>query len=118
MLKVCRVFKVGTPFDRVWRNQFFLNGSLQSKPTFPETKKCKESLSPFFSGSAIRRVVPIPDLKKLSIFLKVVRNQVDQSSKVGIKKEEEEEEEGKGHLWIFSLLIRSYITASRLIWIP
>lgn len=68
-----RIFRVGTPFDRVWHNNIFLTGSLQSKETLPETKKRKEFLSPFFSKSAIQRLEPILHRQKLIKFLSTVQ---------------------------------------------
>ena len=64
-----RIFRVGTPFERVWHDNPFLTGSLQSLTTLAETKKRKEFLSPFFGKAAIVRVEPFLHRKKLLIFL-------------------------------------------------
>ncbi|KAH7384477.1 cytochrome P450 [Pyrenochaeta sp. MPI-SDFR-AT-0127] len=64
-----QIHRVGTQFDRVWHDNPFLTGSLQSKITLAETRKRKEFLSPFFSKSAISRVEPVLHRKKLVQFL-------------------------------------------------
>ncbi|KAF2739714.1 cytochrome P450 [Polyplosphaeria fusca] len=68
-----QVFRVGTPFERVWHNNPFLTGSLQSKETLQETKKRREFLSPFFSKSAILKVEPFLHAQKLSLFLSTLQ---------------------------------------------
>lgn len=60
---------MGTPFTRIWHDNPFLSGSLQSKVTLAETKKRKEFLSPFFSKAAISQVEPALHRKKLVQFL-------------------------------------------------
>ncbi|KAF2468547.1 cytochrome P450 [Lindgomyces ingoldianus] len=64
-----QIFKVGTPFDRVWHDNPFLTGSLQSLTTLTETRKRKEFLAPFFSKAAILRVEPYLHRQKLTQFL-------------------------------------------------
>lgn len=69
LLTVSRIFRVGTPFARVWHDNPFLTGSLQSLTTLAETKKRKEFLNPFFSKAAIVRVEPFLHRQKLALFL-------------------------------------------------
>ncbi|CAO2655658.1 Nn.00g044610.m01.CDS01 [Neocucurbitaria sp. VM-36] len=64
-----QIYRVGTPFTRVWHDNPFLTGSLESKTTLPETKKRREFLNPFFSKAAISRVEPHLHRKKLVQFL-------------------------------------------------
>ncbi|ORX95133.1 cytochrome P450 [Clohesyomyces aquaticus] len=64
-----QIFKVGAPFDRVWHDNPFLSGSLQSLTTLSETKRRKEFFNPFFSKAAILRVEPYLHRQKLSQFL-------------------------------------------------
>ena len=78
-----RIFRVGTPFERVWHNNPFLTGSLQSKTTLAETKKRKEFLSPFFSKAAIIRVEPFLHRQKLSLFLDTLRNAAQANNQQG-----------------------------------
>lgn len=70
------IFRVGTPFNRIWHNNPFLTGSLQSLATLPETKRRKEFLAPFFSKSSITRVEPYLHRKKLAQFLAAVKHAV------------------------------------------
>jgi hypothetical protein len=65
----CRIFRVGTPFARIWHDNPFLTGSLQSLTTLAETKKRKEFLSPFFGKAAIVRAEPFLHRRKLALFL-------------------------------------------------
>lgn len=60
---------MGTPFERIWHNNPFLTGSLQSKTTLAETRKRKEFLAPFFSKATITRVEPFLHRQKLATFL-------------------------------------------------
>ncbi|KAF2116138.1 cytochrome P450 [Lophiotrema nucula] len=64
-----QLFKVGSRFDRIWHDNPFLSGSLQSKETLPETKARKEFLSSFFSKAAILKVEPYLHRQKLTQFL-------------------------------------------------
>ncbi|KAL1594526.1 hypothetical protein SLS60_010286 [Paraconiothyrium brasiliense] len=64
-----QIFRVGTPFRRIWHDMEFLNGSLQSKETLPETKARREFLSPFFSKAAILRSEPFLHRQKMAKFL-------------------------------------------------
>jgi cytochrome P450 len=66
---VRRIFHVGTPFTRIWHDMEFLNGSLQSKTTLPETKSRREFLAPFFSKVAILRSEPYLHRQKMTKFL-------------------------------------------------
>ena len=69
-----RIHRVGTPFDRIWHDIVFLNGSLQSKITLSETKKRREFLSPFFSKAAILRSEPFLHRQKMLKFLSTLDN--------------------------------------------
>jgi cytochrome P450 len=60
---------VGTQFDRIWHDNPFLTGSLQSLETLPKTKKRRDFISPFFSKAAISRVEPSLHGRKLVQFL-------------------------------------------------
>lgn len=64
-----RLHRVGSKFDRIWHDNPFLSGSLQSKTTISETKKRREFLSPFFSKAAISRAESDLHGQKLQIFL-------------------------------------------------
>ncbi|KAJ4359692.1 uncharacterized protein N0V89_000248 [Didymosphaeria variabile] len=64
-----QIFRVGTPFKRTWLDMEFLNGSLQSKETLPETRARREFLSPFFSKAAILRSEPFLHRQKMTKFL-------------------------------------------------
>ena len=64
-----QIFRVGTPFDKVWHNATIFDGSIQSMETLPEAKKRKEFFSTFFSKSAIRKLEPYQLRPKLDQFL-------------------------------------------------
>jgi cytochrome P450 len=72
-----RIFRVGTPFDRIWHDNPFLTGSLQSQQTLQETKKRKEFFASFFSKGAIIRVEPLLHRQKLIQFLDTLRDTVE-----------------------------------------
>lgn len=84
------IFRVGTPFNRLWLNHPFLTGSLQSKQTLQETKQRKEFLSPFFSKSAISRVEPFLHRQKLSTFLSTLEASAVARSKEAVKESGED----------------------------
>ncbi|KAF2193532.1 cytochrome P450 [Zopfia rhizophila CBS 207.26] len=69
-----QIFRVGTPFDRIWHNNPFLTGSLESLTTLNQTKKRKEFLSPFFSKASINRVEPFLHRVKLIQFLDTLKD--------------------------------------------
>ena len=64
-----QIFRVGTPFDKVWHNAVIFNGSIQSIENLPEARKRKEFFSNFFSKSAIRKVEPYLLRPKMEQFL-------------------------------------------------
>ncbi|KAH7397030.1 cytochrome P450 [Phaeosphaeria sp. MPI-PUGE-AT-0046c] len=64
-----QIHRVSTPFARIWHNNPFLTGSLQSLTTLPATSKRRAYISPFFSRSAISRAEPTLHGPKLSKFL-------------------------------------------------
>ncbi|KAH7083020.1 cytochrome P450 [Paraphoma chrysanthemicola] len=64
-----QIYRVGTQFERIWHDNPFLTGSLQSLETLPETKKRRDFISPFFSKSAISRAEPTLHALKLQQFL-------------------------------------------------
>ena len=73
-LTSCRIFKVGTPFDKLWHNNPFLTGSLQSLESLPEARKRKEFLNPFFSKATIRNVERHLLRAKLDQFLETLQD--------------------------------------------
>ncbi|KAF2706474.1 cytochrome P450 [Pleomassaria siparia CBS 279.74] len=95
-----RIFKVGTPFTRVWHDNPFLTGSLQSLTTLPETKKRKEFLNPFFSKAAIVRVEPSLHRRKLRLFLDTLQQQASSatstSASPGKEDSSEQQQQGSG----------------------
>jgi cytochrome P450 len=64
-----RIHRVNTPFNRIWHNNPFLTGSLQSLTTLAETRKRRDFIAPFFSKSAISRAEPTLHGAKLRTFL-------------------------------------------------
>jgi hypothetical protein len=60
------------PFSRIWLNNPFLSGSLQSLTTLAETLKRRNFMAPYFSKAAISRAQPTLHGAKLRTFLRTL----------------------------------------------
>jgi hypothetical protein len=63
---------VNTPFNRIWHNNPFLSGSLQSWTTLAETRKRRDFIAPYFSKAAISCAEPTLHGAKLRTFLRTL----------------------------------------------